>query len=149
MVQEYSTGLLHKQLQDQTPTTAARLGGGFLGAVVLGGIASTFMSSDFLDEFEKALIHTRSGLRGGLHKRAPVALGQFLAFDGCDLTRSLQIALVTNNNHWKSVSVLHAQNCVAKLSELLETAAIGNRINNQEALARTNLQKKIKKSIGC
>ena len=102
-------------------------------------VCASIMPANFTDDFIESLFDIDTSLGRSLQERTIQGLAEVAAFAGLHFAFVFQIALVAQDDHGVAVFVLDAQNLVAERLDGLEGGTASNRINNQEALARSNV----------
>ena len=97
---------------------------------VLGG-----KGVDLTDEIVEDLLDVVLGLGRGLNETAIEALGQVLSLLGGDDSLISQVALVSDQHHGDLIGILHTQNLISQLGEVVEGRLGDDGVDEDEALA--------------
>ena len=90
---------------------------------------------DLPHEFVEALFHVHSALGGSLQERSSKGFGEVLSLLCTHLSLVFKIALVTADDDWNSVFVLHSHYLLPEGVHLLKGRARCDCINKKEALS--------------
>jgi hypothetical protein len=90
---------------------------------------------DLTNEIVEDLFNVVLGLGRSLNKAAVETLGQVLALLGGDDALVGQIALVSNQHHWHLIGILHTQDLITQLGQIVEGGLSNDTIDQNEALA--------------
>jgi len=98
--------------------------------VTTGGISSIDLSDEVIED----LLNVDFGLGRGLEELALELAGKSLTLLSGDDTLIGQIALVADENHGNTLSVLHTENLLSQIGEVVEGGLGNNRIAKHESL---------------
>lgn len=102
---------------------------------LLGRLLRGCRGVDLPDELSEDVIDTELELCRHLEEDAVVeALGKLLTLGGGDDTRVVEIALVADKNHGDVLRVLHTEDLLAHVAEIVEATKGHNRVHKHKAL---------------
>jgi len=97
------------------------------------------ISADFTNEVTESIIDVDSLLSRCLDEFAVKVACQITALIHTDLSLVLEIAFVSDDNHWKGVLVLYAKNLLVESRDFFKGVARGDRVNQKETLSRAHV----------
>jgi hypothetical protein len=87
---------------------------------LLGVLAAGVKLTNHANKIVERLLHIHTGLRAGFLELRAEGFPQLRAFVGADLSLLLQVALVANQHHGQSLSILHAEHLLLEGRNLLK-----------------------------